>query len=131
MSGSDEMPPAVPARKEFAMSADDRALDDHARRLQRLEDLQIAFGPLVARVDERLAGIASDVGELKAGLGEVRAVVRGVEEKAQARDAEVKQLADSAKKRRDDIKSVIFWVGGITGPVIIAALLAALRLSGK
>ncbi len=109
--------------------SDARTLDDHARRLQRLEDLQIAFGPLVARVDEKLAGIAQDVGELKTGLSEVRFAVRGVEDQAQARDAEIRALADSTKERKASLRTTLLWIGGVAAPVIIAALLAALGLA--
>jgi hypothetical protein len=109
--------------------SDDRTLDDHARRLQRLEDLQIAFGPLVARVDEKLAGIAADVGELKSGLSEVRSAVRSVEEKNQARDAEVRALADAARERKASLKQTLLWAAGVATPVIVAVILAALKLS--
>lgn len=110
------------------MSADDRALDEHARRLERLEDFQLTFGPLVARIDERLAGIQTDVGELKVGLGEVRKSMAHAEEQNHTRDAEVKALAESSRDRRANARQLLIWIGGIAASVIGAIILFKLRL---
>lgn len=109
--------------------SDDRILEDHGDRIRRLEDLTIAFGPLVARIDQRLEGIQTDVCEVKADVAAVKSAAVAEVEKNRARDAEIKTLADHAKARKDTIKATLKWVGGIVTAVAIAALTMALGLS--
>ncbi len=122
------MPRPAVASKEPAMSDAEMILDDHAERLRRLEDLQITFGPLVARIDQRLEGIQSDVGDLKRGLQEVKTATTAGAARDAERDSRVTDLEEAAKKQVERRNGLIKYIGGILATVVATALLVKLGL---
>jgi hypothetical protein len=124
------MPQQTATAKEPTMAADETAraylhqLDSHDDRIRRLEDLSLQFGPAVARIDEKLGAITSDVGEMKVGLAQVSVAVGEVKVASTDAATRVAALESAAKEKKERRIAVVKWVGGIVAAIVTTALLA-------